>query len=289
MATIEKFGQWKVVDANFLRDPELENFFRASPGNRAVFNEFNCMEFYKGDALRNIRFLTEITSRYPSQVVVLKGAPAIIALQASGPTRPTDFVDVEQTRSYPHFCRSLRAAVNGHAQARAEVLQHGEAADKQLAVVRADSRKFAEGVLLLAKSYDPDFVRQLRRRELPDGAGPAIIKGALELTGAFLSTLPGIGRVPQFHELPDSFVFRYALMGQLLAMRWITDGGIQTVKPERLGNDLVDMSHAVYATYFDGLLTRERKWLELYDDASWFFREGLSSWAPVPAEAAGAL
>jgi hypothetical protein len=133
--------------------------------------------------------------------------------------------------------------------------------------------------LELAKHYDPTFVRQLRRREVPRGTISAIIEGSLNLAVELYAGLPVIEKLPPFHELPNNFVFRYSLMGQLLALRWISDGGIENIKPKRLGNDLVDMSHAVYATYFDGLLTREKKWLEIYDDASWFFRQGLTNWA----------
>lgn len=276
---MRKSGQWKVVDAHFLREPALEAFFKASPNNRAVFSEYNCMECYKGNALKNIERSLQIASRFPRQVVILKGAPAIITLQTQRRTTSMDFIDHDQTRHFSQFCDAVRACVNGDVVLREQIEANGRAAEKQLSRIADDSRRFAQAVLLQASHLDPELVRALRRRELPSGGTAAVIKGALDLSVELFAGLPVVKSLPPFHELPDSFVFRYSLMGQLLALRWIADGGIQMVKPNRLGNDLVDMSHAVYATYFDGLLTLEKKWLEIYQDASWFFQVGLKSWA----------
>jgi hypothetical protein len=61
-----------VIDANYLQDPSLEEYFRADRNNKVVFTDYACMEAYKGDAIRNIYKSLQIVSRYPDQVIVLK-------------------------------------------------------------------------------------------------------------------------------------------------------------------------------------------------------------------------
>jgi hypothetical protein len=41
-------------------------------------------------------------------------------------------------------------------------------------------------------------------------------------------------------ELPYTFIFRYALAGYLVALRWMAVGGAKNVKPEKIRNDVVD-------------------------------------------------
>ena len=55
----------------------------------------------------------------------------------------------------------------------------------------------------------------------------------------------------------------------VLGKRWISVGGAHQARPETLCNDLVDVNFAVFATYFDGLLTADRKIMEIYDEMLW--------------------
>ena len=83
---------------------------------------------------------------------------------------------------------------------------------------------------------------------------------------------PDVETVPSAETLPNSLVFRYALAGYLLALRWISDGGINSVPTTTLTNDLADMAHVAYATYFDGVLSADGKLNELYEEVEWLLR-----------------
>ena len=41
----------------------------------------------------------------------------------------------------------------------------------------------------------------------------------------------------------------------------------------KLANDVVDMNYVAYATYFDGVLSRDKKLLRIYRQADWYVRE----------------
>ena len=87
----------KVVDANFLRHAALEDYLRQDPSNQIVLTDYACIECYKGNPAKNMRYSLGILSRYPEQVVVLKGTREIIRLQAESQPTPADLVDPRQS------------------------------------------------------------------------------------------------------------------------------------------------------------------------------------------------
>jgi len=86
--------------------------------------------------------------------------------------------------------------------------------------------------------------------------------------GAFLfAAHQSINELPAARELPYTFIFRYAMGGYLVALRWMSVGRARNVKPEKIRNDIVDCTYAAYATYFQGLLSLDVGTNEIYADA----------------------
>jgi hypothetical protein len=77
-----------------------------------------------------------------------------------------------------------------------------------------------------------------------------------------------ISRFPSYDELLNHYTFRYSLCGQLLAVRWGAHGGADGAKIRRLRNDLIDLHFATCATYFDGLMSEDRKSVSIYRQAN---------------------
>ena len=69
----------------------------------------------------------------------------------------------------------------------------------------------------------------------------------------------------------DAFVFRYALCTHILIVK--ASAGTPKTNREKLRNDMVDVNFATFATYFDGLMTADKKAAEIYADAELFLRE----------------
>jgi len=67
---------------------------------------------------------------------------------------------------------------------------------------------------------------------------------------------------------------RYAVANYLLFLRKLQTGGHLKVGAAHLENDLSDMMYVAYATYFDGILSKEKMVNELYRDLNialgWF-------------------
>jgi hypothetical protein len=69
-------------------------------------------------------------------------------------------------------------------------------------------------------------------------------------------------------ELSNTFLFRTALSAFFLALDWISVGGPKDVKITKIRNDIVDVSFAAYATYFDGVLSMDEKLVRIYHRAA---------------------
>lgn len=280
-------SHWKVVDANFLRSPLLEDYFRADAGNHVVFTDHGCMEAYKGPGLVNLCRSLDIVSRYPSQVVVLKSTREIVALQSKSAcaTSREEFVCRVQTRAFSQFCVGARGAASGKAPKIAEqLLAKSQLANDHFASVQRDAELGSQAVRGIAASYDPTLLKQLRTRaSISADYGQAIINGILQVAAILFRDHPDVNRVPSGKDLPACLIFRYALAAYLLGLRWISDGGVESVPPGRLANDLVDVTHVSYATYFDGLLSTDSKLIDLYEEAGWFLRNVFATNIPEPS------
>jgi len=99
-----------------------------------------------------------------------------------------------------------------------------------------------------------------------------IIEHIMMLSRVMFENYPMATRLPKIHELPNTFIFRSALCAFILAKRWISVGGAQRTKQEKLRNDIIDVNFAAYATYFDGFLTADKKIEEIYREASWLLK-----------------
>jgi hypothetical protein len=261
----------KIVDATLLRHVALEEYLQADPGHQAVFTDYACMECYKGNALSNIGLSLRIVSKYPEQVVVLKGTRDIIRLQASGPHVRDDFIDSQQTGEFREFVRDVRSAVEGHAGLRARVEHLANLANEHFRQMQQDAFGVAEAIRETAESFQPSQLAELRRPgPISKETGDVIVRNILTLAALLLKAHPHVVVLPTLESLRDTLVFRFALASQLLVVRWLGKGGIENVRMDRLRNDMVDMTYVAYATLFEGILSNDRKLLGVYDESVFF-------------------
>lgn len=263
----------KVVDANFLRDPLLRDYLRSSAENIVVFTDYSCMESYKGDSIHNLRRSLDIISRHPTQAIVLRGTREAVALGPVADSREA-LIDTDQTAGFPLFCFAVSRAALGDSALVSQIRAHGKLANEHFHRVQGDAPQFARSVLQVLGSLEPRAVKQLRKGEsLKPETVDGMIRQILLLAAYLFRDHPDAGKTPSAREVRSTFIFRVALATYLLTLRWISDGGVQTATPAKIGNDFVDMVQVAYATFFDGILSRDRKLLQIHKEATFFLRE----------------
>ena len=258
----------RVIDSNFLQDPLLFEFLSASSHNFAVLTDYAWMEAYKGDTLRSIQKSMAILADFPAQVIVLKGTKFVSTLsgRTSGLTRRMIWRDA--TREFSDFCIHIQAVSKNEVQPSPSILEHGRAATEHMELILSDSARMVENFSNVSRMYTPDEIRIFRTTKTPTSE---MVRKTLhivyEMALLFMKKQPHrIGR-PKEGEFENTFLFRYSLCTHLVLLNWIRNGGQKQIKPEKIRNDLVDANFAAFATYFEGLLTNDKKLNDLYNEA----------------------
>jgi len=112
-----------------------------------------------------------------------------------------------------------------------------------------------------AQFFDRCEVRIIRTRGKYTGQMIFTIFGAAIPVWETLAKEYGLQRLSE-EKISRTYLFRFGL-GLIMYLLWSIRGCSQAVvRIDSASNDFIDLSFAVYATYFDGLLTRD-------DKASW--------------------
>lgn len=262
-----------VIDSNLLQSDRLRDYFAKSPANFAVLTDYAAMEAYKGDTLVSIYRSMEVLAQYPKQVIVLKSTAVICNLRGRRKHLQKRMIDYEQTDGFAGWCRGLDRAKCGDAALERQLLEKGREASAHMDRMLADAETYAANLEQAAKNYTAADLQILRSNrpytlELFD----KITGNIFNLAALLFAGHPKIVKLPPAMELPNTFIFRFALCGYLLALRWISVGGAKNVKVEKIRNDIVDASFAAYATFFDGLLSADVKATEIHRDAKFLLK-----------------
>ena len=66
------------------------------------------------------------------------------------------------------------------------------------------------------------------------------------------------------NELQNTFLFRHSVATFVWSLDWIARRGADNVRADRMRNDVVDVIFATYATFFDGLLSKDERAQRVY-------------------------
>ena len=131
--------------------------------------------------------------------------------------------------------------------------------------------KTAEGIEAVSDTFNPNHLKIIRKQDpIPKALADKIINDILVLTALQTRSHPDTTQVPTAREFRNTYIFRYSLCAYLLVLDWLTRGGLNKVNPDKLRNDLTDMSYAAYATFFDGIISKDTKLNRIYQTADYF-------------------
>ena len=257
-----------VVDSNFLRSPELAAHLSAKPTNHAVLTEFILMEQHKSsNPLHTVRESLAVCSKFSKQVIVLKRSPEILRLSTRSRGLQRRMIDYVQTRAFPEYCSALRDPARAE-QVNFLIKRRATESAQHMALMLEDCRHLPEIYGRISNGFTTGELREVRRRH------PFCRKTQFKLLDAMFEETKRLYFATNVEErywpktvadAVNSYPFRYALCLMLHYMRWVRDG-----EPERsvqkLRNDIVDVNTAAFATFFDGLLTRDGKLKGIHEE-----------------------
>jgi hypothetical protein len=203
---------------------------------------------------------------YPEQVLVLKGTRTLCGFNARGPGLQRRMIDERETKEFATFCRALRVGADRQLQEQFD--GYVAAATEQMNKMLADAGTIGHAIELVAKTYDDKELLIFRRGERYTGEMlDKMIQDTMQLAGEMWKAHPNAHPLRPTEDYRNGFIFRAALCGYLLALRWIAVGGAAGATAKKLRNDMVDVNFAATATYFDGLLSADQKLIAIYNEA----------------------
>ena len=253
-----------VVDSNALREQELQHWLTASKSHYAVLTDYLWMEIYKGnERLALIESLATLRN-FPDQVLLLKGTKEISAIGGAGPGYANAMIQSISRAKFPETVKGLVGVERAELSAMLAITEHGR-------VAKAHFKKTA--------GVRDDFVEFLSVADALFGKGAsAEIRGRKGLNRDFLDRFffavdsmyerllkqhPSKPRSVRGKNRANHFMWRYALAANLLTKKYIKNGS-NVPAEKRLVNDMADIMFAVYATYFNGVMTSDVGLRSLY-------------------------
>lgn len=264
----------KIVDSNFLRNPALGEFLGRSRGNIAVLTEFVLLEAHKRNPLVTVSKSIEILARFPTQVEILRPSRNLAGFSGRSAGLQRRLIDQRQSRAFPAFCRQVRAAANGDANASRDILQTAAIAQAHIDSLIEAAPTIIDHFEHHVRRFTADELTALRTRqprswELQRRLFDIVFESAGDVARAS-NSLPSRFRPEEIVNLP---VFRYCLCMALLLIRWVENGRQKSASESRIANDVIDANIAAYATYFDGALSGDELLGALHCEARHILRE----------------
>lgn len=254
-----------VLDSNFRNDPSLREWL-STPNNYVAITDFASIEAYKGDEVRSIRWSLEILSKFPSKVIVLKPTGEICKLNGISRGLRRRLIDAPTTRRFNEYASAVMQ-MGDDASVVEQILERQRAANAE--IDRISERLFLvkDATAIFMKKFDKVEREMLKAKGVMTKDLQKKVVSYIRALSTTLTKMSQPGIKYYYGEPHNYFTFRFAISQFMLMCDIISNGGNQP-KEEVAINNMIDMTYCAYATYFDGLLTRDKKLIDIYKRTS---------------------
>jgi len=258
----------KVIDSNRLRSARTRAFLGASTSHAVVLTDYVSMEAYKGGSIDGLRKSFEVLIDYPSQVKLLFGTTAIAKMQIGAGVSSEAMIDQAGSVQFDDFCRALYS----NSEQGSLFSKHFESCATDASNFLLDLADNLDGIEMdiqqVASDLPKEGLSRLRQGgPLPRAMLDRIQDDILEMARGYFDADPGFSAGVSNRNYIYRLPFRFALTNYLTALWWVQVGNGKGAKPDKFRNDVVDSCIVAYATYFNGVLSSDRKVNSVYEHA----------------------
>jgi hypothetical protein len=162
--------------------------------------------------------------------------------------------------------QALDQAQNGDPRVIAQILEHGRNAQKQMDRIIGGLPDILGAFPEMQESM---FTKdELRRCRTNAGYTSVMVGKILHSTQQIFEMLlrvhPVRPRGATRRARKDMFLYRYALATVLYFVRWIRSGSPMNRNAEKVRNDFIDLNFATVGTYFNGLMSVDKRALDVH-------------------------
>ncbi|HWZ94579.1 MAG TPA: hypothetical protein VNW30_05235 [Opitutaceae bacterium] len=265
----------KVIDFNAIggNSRQLDAFF-ANQSNVAIVTDMMAFECLKRDGVDNYRKSFAAFEPYAHRVVALKDFSDLRHLRPKKAGFYDAIVDQERTSNFPRYCHQMLHVSDARIIATIQ-LQQTRVQTFMSKIEKVTSEEFRRSIAELEQSVPADQRPNWRAGKPVTEQELKIAKGMVAgiTTAHFNATFPNES-LPNGDDAMYWLPFRYTVALQALTLKWLRDGGHQSVRPEKMRNDSIDIIYVAYGTLFDGVLSEDAKLQELSELANMILMHG---------------
>ena len=239
----------------------LEDFLLKNSTNRALITDYAKREIQQTVSIDRVRDSLAILSCFPEQVVFLKGTETAMRNRGRVSGLQRRLIDARETHFFPRFCKMIYGE---SLEAKVFQAKFLEASVETKEFMDSLVENF-DGTITLYQGLEEEWPKEaisiLRKTGYADSQESIeyLLRLMSDLTSRIIAKTPGGIRWPKEHEWPFMFSYRSCLFYALHFQEWLIKGSPAKISAKNLRNDVVDINFATFATFFDGLMTRDRK------------------------------
>lgn len=251
----------KIVDCSGLESPELQAFISASESNLVILPDVCAVETFA--AGRRAQTILQTLSRHPNRVVWLKPTQVIWRLTPSARESTRRFIDTKESAAFPKYLNYL----SGGNPLLLEHLEKKKAESENfLAELLPDAEELRDKLKAITESYEQGDLAVLRaEKRLTDSLCRRIGTDVARQVATDLRQIFGVKRTWSVGDAQSSMPFRLGVSLCALGIKRAHTGAFKRLSKEKFRSDLNDSVYAAYATYYDGLITRDDGLSDVYD------------------------
>jgi hypothetical protein len=256
-----------LADSNALRHPGLEQFLRSSRSHSIGLSDWTLTEMRKRDALGTSRDSLRVVFLYPEQCFVLKRSDLLLDDQVRAADDTPALIDYEETIALRRVAQSLWQVPQPDGLA--AIMQRLEDdAVEMIARLHAEVEDWEEQMVEAVSVFDGTEVSLLRGRgdaTIPHTTMEKVFDLLLHTTRDFMirnQQKGGSEPMKVIHAM-GMFGFRYSLCVLLYTLGWVRTGSQRDRLVEKRVNDVIDLQVATVGTFFNGVLSRDKKLQEV--------------------------
>lgn len=248
-----------VIDTNSLETDELRLFLSASKKNFAVLPEHLAAEMFRPKSLDAIYSNFAVLCETAGQVLQLWSNQKALLVNPRRSAMANHFIDRQSSRTFGKFCDVLAMAQDGHAGLQRQLNQRQTWAQERVDAVEGAFGDMSEALEELRSNFTRQELRTMASGEpFPDGARGRIYALTLALAEDQLAKHTNGWRLPSPPHRYNHFAWRYSLC-HLVQMIEMMNRGARRRSPAKARNDHFDNVVATFGTYFNGVMTNDRK------------------------------
>ncbi|MBQ1782378.1 MAG: hypothetical protein II007_01850 [Gammaproteobacteria bacterium] len=252
-----------VVDQNYFRKDDLKNLVNNS-SNRFIVTDSALLEMSKSEQWEStIRASLKTISEIPDQVDFIISIDEAMAFENSNNRAITknDLVREDYNAFFKGLLGEIKRQEFGTSftllksklSANVDVFRSG--------ILNHQQCKLTFGGLIerIKDDINPDFKNALVKKQITDDALNQEIRSLVPAAFTkYFSEMGYAGSKANDFVNENPINARYLYVCLLRAFKWISNGGFEGYKPEKVTNELLDNSYVILGSYFDGILSYEK-------------------------------